>query len=291
MAFSLSPLELELRRLYRLSVDVMRDVNATFWPTDGTLLGILRNGRVASDRDLDFNVHTTFDDSFRLLSSLEHLFKRRVGRLKSFKVVASKSLRRPRDGGKVGRYVMVRLYREFGDFDTGVDFNCVYLDSVKGGPVGPSYHVHNGHLVAVPPGVLPLGTCAVYGMKVPCPGNGYAVLASLAPRYDGCVVYPHCVGNPLVAVPKCLTPHPKAPLQAFVDATKWLHRCGFGSLAAHFDAFPECKVMLSRIDVMSLPCQKPDKGDGGTGQEVRGPVAAELQALPREYCIVQRFDG
>ena len=248
--FPLSPIELELRRLAALTRDVMADINATYWPVDATLLGLMRNGRVATDRDLDFSIHATFETCWSILGSLKDAFVRRGAKVKYFKVAKAK-VNLPegvRFGGrtatgsgpvvKIGRYGMVRVVREFGDFDTGPDFNCVYTDD----PRGPSFHTHKGALTVLPSHIFPLKTCLFYNETVPCPADGAAVLATLAPRYDGCLAYPHCMGDPTVSHRDCLTPHPmQRDLVAFVESTRLIDGCGFVSLVGHYADAPACK--------------------------------------------------
>lgn len=255
--FPLTGLEQELRRLGSLVDEVMREVGAVYWPTDGTLLGLMRNGRVSTDRDLDYQIHSTYDKCFEYLSSLKAHFERRA-RIKSFKVVKTKL-----SGRKIGRYAMVRLYRQFGTFDTGPDFNCVYMDDAT----TPKYFTHRGVLTPVPAAVYPLGYCLMYGKVVPCPKDGMSVLESLKPRYEGCMVFPHCIGDPSHSSRKCMSPHPEYPLKDFVDSTEALHTCGFTSLSAHFESEPSCKVVLSGAQ---RHCETID----GT-----------------QICFLQKFDG
>ncbi|CUG88699.1 membrane-associated protein, putative [Bodo saltans] len=256
LEFPKSSLENELERLGKITAQVMADVNATYWPTDGTLLGLMRNGRVSTDRDLDYQIHSTFDGCTMLLASLKVLFERRA-RIKSFKVVKVKL-----NGRKIGRYAMVRLFREHGTFDTGPDFNCVYMDD----PVAPKFFTHRGILTEVPSSVYPLGWCLMYGEAVRCPNNGMAVLTSLKPRYDGCMVFPHCTGDPNFSSRKCLSPHPTFPAQRFVDSTRALARCGFTSLNQHFEVESSCKQLLHQTPKCELI-------DGST------------------ICFLQKFDG
>lgn len=246
--FPLSPLEEEVRRVYRVSHEVMTAMNATYWPTDGTLLGMMRNGRIATDRDVDLQIHATYKTCAAVLQSLRDRFAKLVS-LKSFKVVYAKNAKY----GKIGRYAMVRMFRKYGTFDTGVDFNCVYTDD----PERYTFHVHKGTLEPVPASVYPLGTCRLYTESVPCPRDGYAVLDALKPRYAGCMVFPHCVGNPLVSTKACLSPHPVRPLQEFVDTTQQLERCGYTSLAAHFASTQSCLNIL-RTDPSFFKCDVKD---------------------------------
>lgn len=256
LEFPKSGLERELERLGKVTAAVMGEVNATYWPTDGTLLGLMRNGRVSTDRDLDYQIHSTFDQCAALLGSLKARFEQRA-RIKSFKVVKVKL-----NGRKIGRYAMVRLFREHGTFDTGPDFNCVYMDD----PVAPRFYTHKGILTIVPPTVYPLGWCLMYGEAVPCPKDGMAVLAALKPRYDGCMVFPHCLGDPNFSSRRCLSPHPHFLNQQFVDSTIALGRCGFTSLESHFNDEPSCKAILSQEPLCSL---------------IEGS----------KICFLQRFDG
>jgi hypothetical protein len=212
----------------------MADVNATYWPTDGTLLGLMRNGRVSTDRDLDYQIHSTYEGCSALLGSLKARFEQRA-RIKSFKVVKVKV-----NGRKIGRYAMVRLFREHGTFDTGPDFNCVYMDI----PTAPKFFTHRGVLTIVPHSVYPLGWCLMYGVAIPCPADGMAVLTALKPRYDGCMVFPHCTGDPNFSTRRCLSPHPSFPNQRFVESTTALARCGFTSLRQHFEHEKTCKELL-----------------------------------------------
>jgi hypothetical protein len=230
--FPMTGLEQEVQRVYHLSIAVMAEINATYWPTDGTLLGMMRNGRIVTDRDVDLQIHATYKTCGPLLASLRGLFAKRA-KIKSFKVVYAKTAKH----GKVGRYVMVRLIREHGTFDTGVDFNCVYTDE----PERPTFHVHKGTLEPVPLAVFPLGKCRLYDRDVPCPRDGYSVLEALKPRYDGCMVFPHCLGNPTISVKKCMSPHPMLPLADFVSSTRQLQACGYTALADHYDREPSCR--------------------------------------------------
>ena len=236
--FPLAPLEREIDRIYRVTEAVMRDLNATYWPTDGTLLGMMRNGRVATDRDIDLQIHATYATCRSLLASLGPAFEKHVGKLKSFKVVTAKH---PKTRAKIGRYAMVRMFRKHGTFDTGADFNCVFTDE----PSQFRFYVHRGTLEPVPMTVYPLGTCLLYGRSVPCPADGYAVLDALKPRYAGCMVFPHCVGDPTVSAKACLSPHPPYPMQQFVDWTMALQRCGHTSLGPHYRAEPACARMMA----------------------------------------------
>ncbi len=218
----------------------MAELGATYWPTDGTLLGLMRNGRVATDRDIDLQIHTTKDKCAGLLNSLKPLFAKRCD-LQSFKVVNVKK------GSKIGRYAMVRMHRKFGTFSTGVDFNCVYFDI----PDQPHFYTHKGEYSRVPPAVFPLGKCLFYGQEVPCPKDGYAVLEALKPRYEGCMVFPHCIGDPTVSTSKCLSPHPVIPLKRFVETTTQLAECGYTSLRDHFHREKSCQQMLEQADQLS----------------------------------------
>lgn len=247
-SFPVSGLEQELIRLYAITEEVMKEIGATYWPTDGTLLGMIRNGRIATDRDLDMQIHSTYAGCAKLLHSLREPFGRRAD-IKSFKVVNAKGSKR----GKIGRYAMVRLFRKHGTFDTGVDFNCVYTDDAE----GPTMHVHRGHLVKVPATVFPLGRCALYDRVVPCPRDPMAVLGLFAPRYDGCLVFPHCLGPPAVSVRDCLSPHPDVPLQSFVEDAKALDKCGYVNMLQHFQTEPTCPTVLAGTN---RRCRKVDGG-------------------------------
>jgi hypothetical protein len=237
----LSGLEMEIIRIWNISAAVMAEIGATYWPTDGTLLGLMRNGRVATDRDIDLQIHTTKDKCAGLLNSLKPLFAKRC-ELQSFKVVNVKK------GSKIGRYAMVRMHRKFGTFSTGVDFNCVYFDI----PDQPHFYTHKGEYTRVPPAVYPLGKCLFYGQEVPCPKDGYAVLEALKPRYEGCMVFPHCIGDPTVSTSKCLSPHPVIPLKRFVETTTQLAECGYTSLRDHFKRESSCQQMLEQADQLSI---------------------------------------
>jgi hypothetical protein len=237
--FPVSPLEQEIRRLYDMTLAAVHAMNATAWPTDATLLGMMRNGRVATDRDIDMQIHSTYKGCHALLSGVKKHFAK-LGVVKSFKVVTAKH----KTLGKIGRYAMVRMKREFGTFDTGVDFNCVFTDE----PDRPTYYVHRGTLEPVPAAVYPLGRCRFYDKVVPCPRDGYSVLASLKPRYDGCMVFPHCFGDPLFSTRRCMSPHPTLTTGAFLESTKKLAACGYTNMVQHFNAEPQCKAMLQRGD-------------------------------------------
>lgn len=241
LQFPLPPLERELQRLAHLTAEVMAEARATYWPVDGTLLGVMRNGRVSTDRDLDFSIQSTYDQCFPLLSSLRQFFAKRA-RIKSFKVVKTKLP----DGKKVGRYVMVRLYAEHGSFDTGPDFNCVYMDDSR----GPHYFTHRGVLTAIPPSVYPLSECLLYNTTIPCPRDGMSFLKTLTPRYDGCMVFPHCLGDPLHSSKGCMSPHAPFPLERFVESTKELQRCGFTSLASHWEEEASCQSIKEHCRVV-----------------------------------------
>lgn len=254
--FPLSGLEQELERLGKITAAVMRAVNATYWPTDGTLLGLMRNGRVSTDRDLDYQIHSTYDQCASLLGSLKTRFER-LARIKSFKVVKVKY-----NGRKIGRYAMVRLFREYGTFDTGPDFNCVYMDE----PSSPRFYTHRGVLALVPHTVYPLGWCLMYGKPVPCPRDGMAVLSSLKPRYDGCMVFPHCLGDPNHSSRRCLSPHPPFPLHRFEESTIALGKCGFTSLREHLRLEPSCKALAAAT-----------------------PKCETVEG--NEVCFLQKFDG
>jgi hypothetical protein len=241
--WEMTPFEEELRRLYKMALDVMKELGTTGWPVDASLLGMMRNGRIATDRDVDMAIQSTYGGCKRLLTRLRKRFKRRA-KMKGFKVALTWHPTK----GKIGRYALVRVYREFGTFDTGIDFNCVYMDD----PENPTFHLHNGQLVSVPHGVFPLGSCLFYGEAVPCPGDGYAILEALKPRYEGCMVFPHCMGDPMVSVPACRSPHPVQPLVNFVADTQRLTQCGFTSLADHYESEPSCKNILQQN---ALDCQ------------------------------------
>jgi hypothetical protein len=264
MTYPLSPLELELRRLAEITAKVMTEINATYWPADGTLLGVMRNGRVATDRDLDFQIHSTIKDCFAFLASLRPYFAK-YGRIKSFDVKKKKH-----NGVKIGRYAMVRMFREHGTFDTGPDFNCVYMDA----PEGPSFFTHKGVFTPLPSGVLPLRKCLLYDQEIACPGDGMAFLKTLRPRYDGCMVFPHCFGAATHSSRKCLSPHPVFPLASFVEATRQVGKCGYVSLAAHFEDEPECARLLQRA---------PPPGEDATIGMQCDQVAGE------KICFLQRF--
>ena len=255
----LSGLEKEIVRIWNISAAVMEEVGATFWPTDGTLLGLMRNGRVATDRDIDLQIHTTKDRCAALLSSLKPYFTKRCD-LQSFKVVSVKH-----EGKKIGRYAMVRMHRKFGTFSTGVDFNCVYTDD----PEKPMFFTHRGVYTPVPKAVYPLGKCLFYGASVPCPKDGYAVLEALKPRYEGCMVFPHCIGDPSVSTKKCLSPHPEVPLASFVSTTTMLQRCGYTSLKEHWDKEPSCRGVLGQQG-SSRRCETHDG---------------------KQICFLQKFNG
>lgn len=259
----LSGLEQELERIWSVSMEVMSEFpNTKFWPTDGTLLGLMRNGRVATDRDIDLQIHATFDTCYAVLASLEKAFAKHV-KLQSFRIAKIKH-----NGKKIGRYAMVRFYRKFGTFHTGVDFNCVYDDA----PEGPSYFTHRSTLTPLPTATFPLGKCMFYGREVPCPASGMRVLEQLAPRYSGCMVFPHCMGDPSVSTKRCLSPHPKIPFARFVEVTRELDKCGYVSLAKHFETEPTCQGMLAQLE-------KPD----GT--------RCETNAGGKTICFLQRYDG
>ena len=255
--FPLSPLEQELRRLWTLTEQVAAQLNVTVWPTDGTLLGLMRNGRIATDRDIDVQIHSTYDGCAPMLRRLKGAFAT-LARIKSFHVAMAKW-----NGKKIGRYAMVRLFREFGTFDTGVDFNCVYMDD----PASPKFYTHRGVLTSMPLAVYPLGRCRLYDKDVACPRDGYAVLEALKPRYVGCMVFPHCLGDPTASVRKCLSPHPLVPLQSFFEWTRALEVCGYTSLAEHARSEKECEVILRKNE---LQCE-----------QIEG----------HKFCFLQRFDG
>lgn len=267
MAFPLSPLEQELRRLAGITARVMADINATYWPADGTLLGIMRNGRVATDRDLDFQIHSTTKDCFAFLASLRPHFAK-YARIKSFDVKKKKH-----NGAKLGRYAMVRLYREYGTFDTGPDFNCVYTDATE----GPAFFTHKGVFTTLPSAVFPLRPCLLYDQPILCPGDGMAFLKTLRPRYDGCMVYPHCFGPATHSTRKCLSPHPVFPLAAFVQSTQQVAKCGYVSLAAHFDAEPECQKLLQAA--AATPGYSADPTQAMQCEQLAG----------EKICFLQRF--
>jgi len=268
----ISPLERELQRIYNLSLDVAMELNRTIWPTDGSLLGMMRNGRIATDLDIDFQFHTqSLDTCYTDLAQLRDAFTKRLPKdnaapkvLKYFKVAMIKGPH----GKKIGRYAMVRLHRVFGTFDTGADFNCVYHDN----PNRPTFHTHKGVLIPVPASVYPLARCLLYGQAVRCPADGYAVLATLSPRYDGCMVYPHCMGDhPSVKAKGCLTPHPKVPVSLFPEMTLALEAEGFVSLGEHWRTSHYCRLY----------------------REGRGPVCrrgGDDKAQP-DVCFLQPFNG
>lgn len=250
--FPLSPLEMELQRLANLTDEVMSAIGATYWPADATLLGLMRNGRVATDRDLDYSIHATFATCATVLGSLRAEFVKRGAVVKYFKVATAKVVEQGSGGTngggrkvKVGRYAMVRILRKFGDFDTGPDFNCIYMDDVR----GPSFFTHKNVLTVLPKEIFPLKRCLMYNKSVSCPGDGYGFLATLTPRYDGCMVYPHCLGDPKVSHRDCLTPHPPQELETFVASTKLINKCGFVSLLNHWEREPKCRqTFVPRCD-------------------------------------------
>eukprot|EP00758_Cryptobia_borreli_P009283 Tbor_TRINITY_DN5464_c0_g1::TRINITY_DN5464_c0_g1_i3::g.25299::m.25299 len=240
LTFPKSALEDELDRLGKLTDLVMGDLGLTYYPTDATLLGLMRNGRVATDRDLDYNIHVTYATCKSVLYSLKKAFENRGSVLNYFKV--REAYLRVKNGTsinrKLGIYAMVRVNREFGTFNTGVDFSCVFMDDSN----GPHFVTHKGLLTPIPDGVYPLRKCLMYGRSVACPGDGYAYLKALTPRYDGCAVFPHCMARDVNRVYKgCLTPHKIVPLANFIKSTSLLERCGFTSLVKHFETEPLCR--------------------------------------------------
>eukprot|EP00760_Papus_ankaliazontas_P031371 PhM_4_TR5250/c0_g1_i2/m.41945 len=262
-ALPISSLERELQRIYDLSLDVAKELNVTIWPTDGALLGLIRNGRISTDADLDFQIHATYDTCAKVLNSLRSVFERLggTGRVHYFKVATTRGPK----GNKIGRYAMVRMKGKFGH-DTGADFNCVFTDD----PEGPKFYTHRGKLTLIPKQVFPLKKCLFYDTRaVPCPGDGYAVLETLKPRYDGCMVFPHCVGDFKHPTKRCGTPHPVMPIDMFVKQTQELHRCGFVSLAEHWTSEPKCRG----FEKATSPARKCEHVNAG------------------EVCFLQPYDG
>jgi hypothetical protein len=234
----LSDLERELRRLLAITLEVLAEKGLTGWAADGTLLGMARNGRVATDRDLDFQIESSYRWCENHLLSLREAFERRTT-VRMFKVVYGRW-----HGIKIGRYAMVRTQPAFGTFGTGVDFNCVYGDEKP-----HTMHVHRGTIEPIPDVAYPLGFCLAYGMPVRCPRDPMAVLGMFAPRYSGCMVFPHCTGDPAFGGHKrCLAPHPPLPRPRFVEAMRKLESCGWVSLAKHFAEEPLCAQMLAAGD-------------------------------------------
>jgi hypothetical protein len=243
----LSPLEEELRRLLIMTVDVLREKEYIGWPADGTLLGLIRNGRVATDRDIDYQIHATYQTCANILASLKPMFEKRT-KIRMFKIVYGKYR-----GQKIGRYAMVRMPPRYGDFGTGVDFNCVYTDDPSG---NYKMHVHKGTIETIPKEAYPLKLCLGYGMAIPCPSNPMAVLNMFAPRYDGCMLFPHCLGDPLRGGhKKCLSPHPPMKRQRFLDVVNKLDQCGWVSLAQHAKDELACDHMLKAGDSANM-CQE-----------------------------------
>jgi hypothetical protein len=231
----LSPLEQELRRILEMTVDILRERNLVGWPADGTLLGLVRNGRVMTDRDIDFNIHSTYTWCSSHLHSLKSAFEKRT-KIRMFKVVHTK-----RNGQKIGRYAMVRMPPVYGTFGTGVDLNCVYEDDAQ----NLRMHVHSGTLEVIPAEAFPLGFCLGYGLAIPCPRDPMAVLDMFRPRYDGCMVFPHCTGDPRFGTKKCLSPHPPLkPRRRFLDVVEKLDQCGWVSLKRHASTHASCAEML-----------------------------------------------
>jgi hypothetical protein len=277
----LSDLEQELRHLYNIALEVAAEVGAVIWPTDATLLGMMRSGRIMTDRDIDFQIHSTFDGCAPLLRSLQAPFEKRIS-VRMFKVVAAKVfLDDPATPGKkikrkVGRYAMMRAHPKYGTFGTGVDFNCVYLDD----PQRPLMHVHKGTLEHIPHDVIfPMRECLMYGRAVPCPRDGMGVFRLFAPRYDGCLTFPHCTGDPSTVVRQCTSPHPPlATFDRYLEAPRALDRCGFLSLASHFEEEPTCAPMLRRL-----------KDEGPSRCE--GPTVTPGQIKGAPICYLQPFKG
>ena len=258
----LSPLEMELKRLLAITLAVLREKGLTGWAADGTLLGLVRNGRVATDRDLDFQLHSTYQWCASHLASLKSAFEKHTP-LRMFKVVYAKYR-----GQKIGRYAMVRMPAVHGTFGTGVDFNCVYTDD----PDGYTMHVHRGTVERIPPEAFPLRMCLGYGMAVPCPRDAMAVLSMFRPRYDGCMVFPHCTGDPLISTKRCLSPHPPMARARFVETTERLEECGWVSLAKHFKQEPACAELM-RIGDAGSECKPAENG-------ARWPT-----------CFLQKYEG
>lgn len=236
----LSPLERELRRLLEMTIDILREKNIVGWPADGTLLGLVRNGRIMTDRDIDFNIHSTFRWCEQTLASLRGAFAKR-GKVRMFKIAYARW-----NGIKIGRYAMVRMPPVYGKFGTGVDFNCVYTDVAD----KLQMHVHKGSLEVIPNHAMkmPLGFCLGYGLAIPCPHDPMAILNMFKPRYDGCMLFPHCTGDPLYGTKKCLTPHPPlSPRTKFVDVVDKLTQCGWVNLKKHSETESLCKEMLNPL--------------------------------------------
>merc|ERR1712000_12942 len=104
---------------------------------------------------------------------------------------------------------------------------------------------------------FPLKFCLAYNRPIPCPRDPMAILGMFSPRYDGCMVYPHCRGDPLKhgKSKKCLTPHPPMSRQKFVDTVKKLDGCGWVSLKKHMDEESSCSRMLEAGDAANK-CEK-----------------------------------
>ncbi|KEG12182.1 hypothetical protein DQ04_01921050 [Trypanosoma grayi] len=269
MDFPMSELEQELRRVYAVVDTVMRKHGITYWPADGTLLGIIRQGRVANDLDLDFHVLTTRKDCLPLLRSLEGPFKKMATILR-FSIAVGGKKHRPYTG--VAMFAMVRMVRQFGDINTGADITCVYYE-----PDG-LYTVFNhfGRLMPIPNNTFPLVPCRVYDMTVMCPADGHAMLKAFKPRYDGCMIFPHCFGDPERSHRRCLTPHPPVPLADFVNATKALQRCGYANLVDHYGSEPLCARLMEEAERPGLVCCDPTRCELLNGHR---------------YCFLQPFNG
>ncbi|KAH9599980.1 hypothetical protein LSM04_006032 [Trypanosoma melophagium] len=269
MDFPMSTLEQELRRIYAMVVAVMKEHQLTYWPADGTLLGIIRQGRVANDRDLDFHVLTTMENCKPLLRSLGSSFGK-LARLTYFKVMAVKKKHLPYYG--TGMFAMIRMVRKFGSFDTGVDLTCVHRQ-----PNG-SHTVFNhfGRLMLLPNNSFPLVPCRVYDMTVLCPSDGSQLLEAFKPRYEGCMVFPHCFGDPETSHTRCPTPHPLVPLRNFLDATTTLKQCGYVNLVDHYNRESLCTHLMNETRGLAI--------------DFNDSVKCEV-LNNRKYCFLQQFDG
>ena len=244
----LTPLEEELRYLLEMTTEILHEKKLIGWPADGTLLGLVRNGRVATDRDIDYQIHSTYQWCANHLHSLKAAFEART-KIRMFKVVHGKF-----KGKKIGRYAMVRMPPKYGDFGTGIDFNCVYTD---GGEGHYTMHVHKGTIEKIPAQAFPLKFCLAYGRPIPCPQDPMAVLGMFTPRYDGCMIFPHCTGDPLKhgKNKKCLTPHYPLPRKEFAEVVKKLDSCGWVSLKKHMEEESQCNMMLEDGD-QANKCEK-----------------------------------
>ncbi|ORC86532.1 putative membrane-associated protein [Trypanosoma theileri] len=269
MDFPMSTLEQELRRIYAIVDAVMKEHQLTYWPADGTLLGIIRQGRVANDRDLDFHVLTTMEDCKPLLRSLGSSFKK-LANLTYFKVISVRKRHLPYY--RMGMFAMVRMMRKFGFFNTGVDLTCVHRQ-----PNG-SHTVFNhfGRLMLLPNNSFPLIPCRAYDMTVLCPGDGYRMLEAFKPRYEGCMVFPHCFGDPETSHVRCLTPHPLVPLKHFIDATTTLKQCGYVNLVDHYSEEPLCAHLMNETRVL----------ENGVNHSLDCRVFNE-----NKFCFLQKFNG